>query len=76
VIAHRLSTIREAEQILVIDEGQTRECGTHDELPTAFTPSWTTRSSPVTPVSHRVTGTESEQPRKVNGAATSCPPPR
>ena len=32
VIAHRLSTIREADQILVIDEGQVRERGTHEEL--------------------------------------------
>jgi ATP-binding cassette, subfamily B, bacterial len=32
VIAHRLSTIREADQILVIDEGQVRERGTHDQL--------------------------------------------
>ncbi|MFI8872764.1 ABC transporter ATP-binding protein [Streptomyces sp. NPDC055243] len=32
VIAHRLSTIREADQILVIDEGEVRESGTHDEL--------------------------------------------
>jgi ATP-binding cassette, subfamily B, bacterial len=32
VIAHRLSTIREASQILVIDEGQIRERGTHEEL--------------------------------------------
>ena len=32
VIAHRLSTIREADQILVIDAGQVRERGTHDEL--------------------------------------------
>lgn len=32
VIAHRLSTIREADQILVIDEGKIRERGTHDEL--------------------------------------------
>jgi ATP-binding cassette subfamily B protein len=32
VIAHRLSTIREADQILVIDGGQIRERGQHDEL--------------------------------------------
>ncbi|WP_246567932.1 ABC transporter ATP-binding protein [Polymorphospora rubra] len=32
VIAHRLSTIREADQILVVDAGQIRESGTHEEL--------------------------------------------
>ena len=32
VIAHRLSTIREADQILVIEDGQVRERGQHDEL--------------------------------------------
>ena len=32
VIAHRLSTIREADQILVIDGGQIRERGPHEEL--------------------------------------------
>jgi ATP-binding cassette, subfamily B, bacterial len=32
VIAHRLSTIRDADQILVVDEGHIREHGTHDEL--------------------------------------------
>jgi ATP-binding cassette subfamily B protein len=32
VIAHRLSTIREADQILVIDEGRVTQRGTHDEL--------------------------------------------
>jgi ATP-binding cassette, subfamily B, bacterial len=32
VIAHRLSTIQEADQILVVDAGQIRERGTHDEL--------------------------------------------
>ena len=32
VIAHRLSTIREADQILVIEGGQIRERGEHEEL--------------------------------------------
>ena len=32
VIAHRLSTIRDADQILVIDDGPGRERGTHAEL--------------------------------------------
>jgi ATP-binding cassette subfamily B protein len=32
VIAHRLSTIREADQILVIDDGQVKQSGTHEEL--------------------------------------------
>ncbi len=32
VIAHRLSTIRRADQILVVEQGQIVERGTHDEL--------------------------------------------
>lgn len=32
VIAHRLSTIREADQILVVDDGRICERGTHEEL--------------------------------------------
>ncbi|MEQ8626140.1 ABC transporter ATP-binding protein [Ekhidna sp.] len=32
VIAHRLSTIRQADQILVIEDGEIVERGTHDEL--------------------------------------------
>jgi ATP-binding cassette, subfamily B, multidrug efflux pump len=32
VIAHRLSTIRNADQLLVLDQGQIVERGTHDEL--------------------------------------------
>ncbi|WP_399935968.1 ABC transporter ATP-binding protein [Streptomyces kanamyceticus] len=32
VIAHRLSTIRDADQILVVDQGRIQERGTHEEL--------------------------------------------
>jgi subfamily B ATP-binding cassette protein MsbA len=32
VIAHRLSTIRRAEQILVVEQGEIVERGTHEEL--------------------------------------------
>lgn len=32
VVAHRLSTVRDADQIVVIDEGKIAEVGTHCEL--------------------------------------------
>ena len=32
VIAHRLSTVRDADQIIVLDQGQVAERGTHEEL--------------------------------------------
>ena len=32
IIAHRLSTILKADKILVMEEGEVRESGTHEEL--------------------------------------------
>ena len=32
IIAHRLATIRDADRIVLVDDGVVKECGTHEEL--------------------------------------------
>ncbi len=32
IVSHRISTVRDADQILVLDQGRIAERGTHDEL--------------------------------------------
>lgn len=32
IVAHRLSAVRDADRIVVLDQGKIRECGNHDEL--------------------------------------------
>jgi ATP-binding cassette subfamily B protein len=32
IVSHRISTVRDADQILVLDEGRIVQRGTHDEL--------------------------------------------
>ncbi len=32
MVAHRLTTVRNADKILVVDRGEVKESGTHDEL--------------------------------------------
>ncbi|MDN3356467.1 ABC transporter ATP-binding protein [Actinomadura sp. DC4] len=62
VIAHRLSTIREADQILVIDDGRVRERGTHDEL--------LSRGGLYAELYHTQFARQSE-----NGSGPAAPPP-
>ena len=38
IVSHRVSTVRDADQILVLDDGRIVERGTHDELVRARRP--------------------------------------
>jgi ATP-binding cassette subfamily B protein len=52
VIAHRLSTVQDADQILVVEDGEIAERGTHDELLDAdgkYASLWSVQAGTITP---------------------------
>ena len=77
VIAHRLSTVREADQLLVVDDGRIVERGTHASCwpRTGSTPSCTGPSSPTRKRSGPVPDPcEPERPRRERLGGPGRPP--
>jgi ATP-binding cassette subfamily B protein len=78
VIAHRLSTIREADQILVINNGQIAERGTHEELLLAgglYAELYRTQFARQSTAKTEVRGETMEERIRREGLPAAPPPP-
>ena len=71
VIAHRLSTVREADELLVIDDGRIVERGTHASLLAAERPLRRALPHPVRRPGGSGPGLTARQPRR-NGSGTTA----
>jgi ATP-binding cassette subfamily B protein len=79
VVAHRLSTVRDADRIVVLDEGQVAETGTHEELLAAdglYANLWGVQAGEIDDLPERfVERSRERSARRVDGDPAEPPEP-